>query len=195
MSSELHVDNTPAGQVINMHSDWDINVTAANDEAVAIFHDRNKNIMHNDDTVIGNDQTLLVKNNDTETITKDRTVNVGGVLTETVTGVVTENYNDSQTTTVKNAITITSKTAHIYLDGCTSIHLHVGASQLCMDSGGLILLQGKHIQIVGSDQVEISGGKVSSTAKSTHDITGENVKSEASVNNTVVGKSMVMLNP
>jgi hypothetical protein len=107
---------------------------------------------------------------------------------------VTETYEDTQSTTVTNAITITSSTASITLEGCTSIHLHCGDSQLCMNSTGEILLSGKLVQIVGSDMVQIMGNQIVSSATTNHDTIGAAITSQASGNNIVKG-AMGQLNP
>jgi hypothetical protein len=186
--TEVQVHPVDGGTYINIESLKDIHVTAANDETIDITHDR----------------TITVDGKHTETIKGDTAIQVtqgnlthdvaAGTADYHVQGAVTENYSAKQQTTAANEIEITSQTAHIFLTGCTSIHLHVGDSQICMSSDGSILIQGKHIQIIGSDKVEISGGEVVSTAKTNHETSGADVKSTATGNNVVSGQ-MVMLNP
>jgi type VI secretion system secreted protein VgrG len=187
--SDLGIEHTEDGELINMHSDKDINVFAAHDETIEITNDRT---------------IKVVNGKHTETIKGDTTIKItdgnldhdvaSGTAKYHVKGKIEELYDDSQATLAKNAISITSGTAHIYIHGCTSIQLHVGASQLWMDSGGGILLKGNHIQIVGAQKVEIKGGEVVSHADTMHEISGANVKSTGSSTNTVQGAA-VLLNP
>lgn len=187
--SDLGIEHTADGECINMHSDKDINVYAAHDEAIEITNDRT---------------IKVVNGKHTETIKGDTTIKIttgnldhdvaAGTSKHHVNGDVTEIYDSKQTTDVKNEISITSQAASIYIHGCTSIQLHVGASKLWMASDGNILLEGNHIQILGSQKVEISGAEVVSHAEANHEISGANVKSEGSATNTVKG-GVVMLNP
>jgi type VI secretion system secreted protein VgrG len=186
--TEVQIHPVDGGTYINIESLKDIHVTAGNDETIDITNDR----------------TITVDGKHTETIEKDTTIKittgkldhdvVAGTATYHVKGAVKENFDDTQDTYVKNGISITTETAHIYIHGCTSIQLHVGASKLWMAADGNILLDGKYIKIVGSDKVEINAGEIVSAAKGTHEISGANVKSEAQSNNVVKG-GMVMLNP
>jgi type VI secretion system secreted protein VgrG len=187
--SDLGIEHTADGEVINMHSDKDINVYAAHDESIEITNDRT---------------IKVVNGTHTETIKGDTTIKItdgkldhdvaSGTSKHHVKGSVTEIYEDTQTTDVKNAIAITSDTSSIYIHGCTSIQLHVGASKLWMDSDGNILLEGKNIQIHASAKLELVGDQVVSTGKTNHEINGAAVKSAATGNNVVSG-AMVMLNP
>jgi type VI secretion system secreted protein VgrG len=166
------------------------------------------------------DMTTLVKHDDTQTVKNDRTISVEGKHAETikkdtsitvtdgnyshdvktgtsfvhVKGAVTEHYDTSQETIVKEGIHIASKTAHIYIHMATSIQLHVGDSNIWMDSGGQIAIRGNNIIIDGKESVSIHGGAVRSKADQEHEITGSLVKSDGAVSNTVKG-GMVMLNP
>jgi len=187
--SDLGIEHTAEGECINMHSDKDIHVYAAHDESIEITNDRTIKVVNGKHTeTIKGDTTIKIT-----TGNLDHDV-VAGTSKHHVQGAVTEIFDNKQETTVANEIVITSKTAHIYLNGCTSIHLHVGGSQLCMADDGTILLQGKHIQIIASAKLELSGDEVVSTGKSNHEISGGAVKSESTGNNVIVGK-MVMLNP
>src|SRR4029077_19011842 len=104
-----------------------------------------------------------------------------------VKGAVVEHYDNSQETIVKDGIHIASSTAHIYIHTATNIQLHVGDSNIWMDSGGQIAIRGNNIAIEGKESVSIHGGMVRSAADSSHEITGGNVKSEAKANNVVKG--------
>lgn len=187
--SDLGIEHTAEGECINMHSDKDINVYAAHDEAIEITNDRT---------------IKVVNGKHTETIKGDTTIKItdgkldhdvaSGTAKFHVQGAVTEIYSDKQETTVTKEIVITSGTSHIYLNGSTSIHLHVGSSQICMNSDGSILIQGKHITINATEKVEISGGDVISTAQSKNEMHGDAVLSDGKTSATVKG-GMVMLNP
>jgi type VI secretion system secreted protein VgrG len=187
--SDMQIEHTQDGECINLHSDKDISVIANNNEDITIVKDRTINVLEGT-------HTETIKGNTTIKITAgnlDHDV-ASGTSKHHVKGKVEELYDDTHDTLVKNGISITSATAHIYIHGCTSIQLHVGASQLWMDSGGGILLKGKHVQIVGSQKVEILGGEVISHADTNHETSGAAVKSAATGNNVVSG-SVVMLNP
>lgn len=162
--NEMSMDDTAKSEKITIHAQHDMNTTVEHDATHTVVSGK-----YEHDVATGTSK-------------------------HHVKGAVTEIFDDTQDTYVKNGISITSGTAHIYIHTATSIQLHVGASKLWMDSGGQILLDGKHIQIVGSEKVEIVGGQVISKADTNHETSGADVKSVASVTNTVKGK-MVMLNP
>ena len=187
--SDMQIEHTLEGECINLHSDRDISVIANNNEDITIVKDRTISVLEGKHTEkIHGDTKITIESGKYE---HDVAANTAKYH---VQGALTEVYNDKQETTVTKEIVITSATAHIYIHGCTSIQLHVGDSQLWMASDGSILLKGKHVQIVGSQKVEIMGGEVVSHADGNHEISGANVKSHASSTNTVEG-SAVMLNP
>ena len=141
------------------------------------------------------DMQTTVEHDDTQTVHNDRVIFVDGTHTETIkkntTITVTEG---NETNTVKQEIVITSQTAHVHIEACTEIQLHVGASKLLMKSDGKIELDGVDIAINGSSKVSVHGGEVASSADTTHSISGATVVSDGSATNTVKG-GMVMLNP
>lgn len=194
--SDLGVEHTANSECINVISDKDILIYAA--------HNCDSTIDNNDTQTVHVDRKITVNGKHDETIKGDTTIKVtegkldhdvvAGTAKYHVKGEVTEIFENKQTTTVKNEIAITSETQHIYIHGCTNIQLHVGASKLWMASDGSILLEGKHIQIIGSDKVEIHGKEVVSSADANHEISGANVKSTGKSTNTVQG-AMVLLNP
>lgn len=187
--SDMQIEHTLDGECINLHSDKDISVMANNNEDITIVQNRTINVLEGTHTeTIKGDTKITIQSGKYE---HDVAANTSK---HHVKGSVTEIYEDTQTTDVKNAIAITSDTSSIYIHGCTSIQLHVGASKLWMDSDGNILLEGKNIQIHASAKLELVGDQVVSTGKTNHEINGAAVKSAATGNNVVSG-AMVMLNP
>lgn len=194
--SDLGIEHTANSECINVISDKDILIYAANNSDATIDK--------NDTQTVHQDRKITVDGKHDETIKGDTTIKVtegkldhdvvAGSAKYHVKGEVTEIFENKQTTSVKNEIAITSETQHIYIHGCTSIQLHVGDSMIWMASDGNITIQGKHVQIIGSDKVEIHGGEVTSSADKSHEISGTSVKSAAKANNVVQG-AMVMLNP
>ena len=83
---------------------------------------------------------------------------------------------------------------NIYIHAATNIQIQTGDSILWMESKGNIELSGKNVAIVGKTKVYIQGGEVVSAADTTHEISGQAVKSSGTATNTVTG-GMVMLNP
>ena len=179
--SDMQIEHTQDGECINLHSDRDISVMANNNEDITIVKDRTITIMQGNMTVKISQGNL------------DHDV-VAGTSKHHVKGSVTEIYEDTQSTAVTNAISIVSNTASIFIQGQTSIQLHVGGSMLWMDDKGNIALVGKTVKISGSEKVEITGDQIVSAAQTNHEISGAAVKSEATGNNVVKG-AMVMLNP
>lgn len=130
------------------------------------------------------DMSTLVKHNDTQTVLVDRKIDVDGTHTETIKGntaitvsegkyehtvatgiatikvkdAVTEVFENTQSTTVTNGITITSKTADMYVQTATKIDLHVGDSRVVMTSDGTITITGKNITVDGSETVTVKSG-------------------------------------
>jgi type VI secretion system secreted protein VgrG len=130
------------------------------------------------------DMSTLVKHNDTQTVLVDRKITVDGTHTETVKGdtavtvsegkyehtvatgtatiqvkdAVVEIFENTQSTTVTNGITVTSKTAGIYVSMATKIDLHVGDSRVVMSSDGTITITGKNITVNGSETVTVKSG-------------------------------------
>jgi type VI secretion system secreted protein VgrG len=151
---------------------------------------------YNMDTTVEHDQTNTVHGKMTETIDKDTTIHITqgnlehkvqtGTALYDVKGALTENYQTTQDTTVKGNITITSVSG--------DITLHTGASKLVLKNDGKIELTGVNIAIDGGQKVYTHGGQVVSEADTNHEISGQAVKSNGAVTNTVQG-AMVMLNP
>ena len=138
--SDLGIAHTLDSECINMLSDKDIVIFAANDRSAHIIQ------------------------NDTENIDGKKECTVKLTSTTKVTGAVKETFEDTQTTDVKNAIAITSQTAHIYIHGSTSIQLHVGESKLWMASDGTISLEGVNITIKGKKIVVIGDEEIKESA-------------------------------
>jgi type VI secretion system secreted protein VgrG len=184
----LIFNDTKKKEKITLHGQYDMDTT----------------IEHDDTQHIKNDRTINVDGKHTETIKKDTSIIVSegnlshdvakGTAYYHVKGAVQEKFEDSQDTVVKNGIHIASETAHIYIHTATNIQLHVGDSNIWMDSGGQIAIKGNNIAIEGKESVSIHGGMVRSKADSTHEIEGGNVISDGKGSNTVKG-GMVMLNP
>lgn len=86
------------------------------------------------------DMDTTVLNNDTQYVKLDRKIQVDGKHHEAV----------------KKEIVVVSTDDQIYIEAKTQITLQVGASTLCLDKDGNILLQGKYIKIQGSDLVDIN---------------------------------------
>lgn len=188
--SDMQIEHTQDGECINLHSDKDISVIANNNEDITILQNRTINVLEGTHTeIIKGDTKITIQSGAFEHDV------AGNTAKYHVKSDITEFYEGKQTTEVTKEIAITSDTASIYIHGCTSIQLHVGDSQLWMASDGSIMLKGKHVQIIGSDKVEISGGEVVSKADTMHEISGATVKSAATNTNTVSGASAVMLNP
>jgi type VI secretion system secreted protein VgrG len=86
------------------------------------------------------DMETTVLNNDTQYVKLDRKIQVDGKHHEAA----------------KKEIVVVSTDDQIYIEAKTQITLKVGASTLCLDKDGNILLQGKYIKIQGSDLVDIN---------------------------------------
>jgi type VI secretion system secreted protein VgrG len=164
--STLHVDNTPAGQVINILSDWDIHKTANNDETISIMNDRT--------TAIGTDDTTTIGGKLTETIKGDTKITIqsgeyylgveANKSTHHVNGDVTEWYDATQKTNVFNNIEISSGNAQIVLTAKTSITLNCGASHLCLNSDGTILLNCAKIMLNGTANITLNAPNIAALA-------------------------------
>ena len=186
--NEMSMNDTPGKEKIIVHAQYDMATT----------------VEHDDTQTVHNDRLITVDGTHTETIIKDTTITVKtgnyvhdvktGTALIHVKGAVNEKFDDSQDTIVKNGIHIASETAHIYIHTKTNIQLHVGDSNIWMDSGGQISIRGNNIAIEGKESVSIKGGIVHSFADSQHETKGAIVLSEGSATNTVKG-GMVMLNP
>ena len=75
-----------------------------------------------------------------------------------------------------NGISLTSSTQHIYIHMATNIQLHVGDSNIWMDSGGQINIRGKNITVDGSETVSLKCGSGSILMKSSGEISVQGTK-------------------
>jgi type VI secretion system secreted protein VgrG len=151
---------------------------------------------YNMDTTVEHDQSNTVHGKMTETIDKDTTIHISegklehkvlkGTALYEVQDALTEKYHNTQDTTVQGNITITSAKGDILIQ--------TGPSSLLLKNDGNIELSGINIAITGKKKVYTSGDQVVSEAGTNHEISGQAVKSNGSVTNTVQG-GMVMLNP
>jgi type VI secretion system secreted protein VgrG len=186
--NEMVMDDTKGKEMLRTHAQYDMSTTVEHDDTQTVHNNRTITVDGTHTETIDKDTTILIK---TGNLSHD--VKTGTALYH-VQGAVQEKFDDSQDTIVKNGIHIASEAAHIYIHTATSIQLHVGESNIWMDSGGQISIKGNNIAIDGKESVTIHGGMVRSVAETTHETEGANVKSEGKATNTVKG-GMVMLNP
>jgi len=164
--SELHIDNTPAGQVINILSDWDIHKTANNDETISIMNDRTTAIGTDDNTTIGGEQTTTVQKSIavtsvTDAITVDAHQNIS-IQSETAD--ITEQAKTQINLIVGgNVISIDTK-GTIVMTAASSITLNCGASHLCLNSGGDIVIKGATIALDGSTSISLGAPTIAAAA-------------------------------
>lgn len=179
--NEMSMDDTAGKEAITIHAQYDMNTTVEHDATHTVVTGKFTEKIKADTSI-----TIETGNYSHDVAT--------GTSTHHVTGAVAENFDDTQTTSVVNGISITSEAADVYIQGATSIQLHVGSSTLSMDSDGNISLEGVNVTIKGTTSVTVKGGVVHSEADSEHQTKGAIVLSEGSATNTVKG-GMVMLNP
>ncbi|MCZ2080168.1 MAG: type VI secretion system tip protein VgrG [Bryobacteraceae bacterium] len=150
--NEMSMDDTKGKEKITIHAQYDMGTT----------------VEHDDTQTVHNNRTIVVDGTHTETIKKDTTIKITegnlvhdvekGTATYHVKGAVTENFDATQTTTVKKAVEIWSTDATILVDAKTSIELHTGSSRMVMKSDGSIRIDGKNIEIIGTQEVKLGVG-------------------------------------
>ncbi len=150
--NEMSMDDTKGKEKITIHAQYDMGTT----------------VEHDDTQTVHNNRTIGVDGTHTETIKKDTTIKITegnlvhdvekGTAAYHVKGAVTENFDNTQTTTVKNAVEIWSTDATILVDAKTSIELHTGSSRMVMKSDGSIRIDGKNIEIIGTQEVKLGVG-------------------------------------
>lgn len=184
--NEMSMDDTKGKEKITIHAQYDMGTT----------------VEHDDTQTVHNNRTIGVDGTHTETIKKDTTIKITegnlvhdvekGTATYHVKDAVTENFDNTQTTTVKNAVEIWSTDATILVDAKTSIELHTGSSRMVMKSDGSIRIDGKNIEIIGTQEVKLgvgtqtitlnnqevasAGAGIKATAIGVHEISGALVK-------------------
>ncbi|HEU0139226.1 MAG TPA: type VI secretion system tip protein TssI/VgrG [Bryobacteraceae bacterium] len=184
--NEMSMDDTKGKEKITIHAQYDMGTT----------------VEHDDTQTVHNNRTIGVDGTHTETIKKDTTIKITegnlvhdvekGTATYHVKDAVTENFDNTQTTTVKKAVEIWSTDATILVDAKTSIELHTGSSRMVMKSDGSIRIDGKNIEIIGTQEVKLgvgtqtitlnnqevasAGAGIKATAVGVHEISGALVK-------------------
>jgi type VI secretion system secreted protein VgrG len=123
--SDMAIHGTSDAQWVNIDSDKDIHVHAANDETILIDHDQM--------TTVTNDKTLIVNGKHTETINGDTAIEIKqGELSCKVT-------TNGSSLIANKRVWIESSTDYIYESAKTHINLEVGANTVAIqDSGDII---------------------------------------------------------
>jgi type VI secretion system secreted protein VgrG len=93
-------------------------------------------------TTVLNDKSTTVHSNHSTTVNGER-------QTITVT-------NGMQDTKVEQQIKVESLTSDIYIKAATAITFEVGASKIVMNMNGNITIEGKHVKVLGLDQVDVN---------------------------------------
>lgn len=207
--SDLGLDHTANGECINVISDKDILIYAANNSDATIDK--------NDTQTVHQDRKITVDGKHDETIKGDTTIKitegkldhdvVAGTAKYHVQGAVIEIFSDKQTTTVNKDIVITSETTKVHItaateiqvkvggssglfkadgniviDGSASIKIQSGASVMELKSDGSIKISGKKIEITGSEEVKVGVGNQQVTCN-----TSKVNVSGAAINSSAVG--------
>jgi type VI secretion system secreted protein VgrG len=159
-------------------------------------------VEHDDSQTVHNNRTIQVDGTHTETIVKDTTIKItegnldhdvvtgntkhhvkgtveetyDNTQTTTVIGAVKETYLNTQTTVVTNDIQVSSMAATVVVYAATSITLVTGASKIFMEANGHISIEGTKIEITGSEKIEVSAPKITSSATGLHEISGALIK-------------------
>ena len=201
----MRANDTKGKEALNVQAEYDMTTLVKHDDTQTVVNDRTITVTgkHTESIKADTSITVLKGNFSHDVQTGTSFVHVKGAVEEkyeatqltTVTGAVSEKYNSTLETIVKDGIHIASTAADIYIQAAKSIQLHVGASNIWMDSGGQVTIKGNNIMIDGKETVTIHGGMVRSNADTSHEIGSDgNAKSVAKANNVVSG-AMVMLNP
>ena len=180
------MDDTKGTEKIVIHAQYDMETT----------------VEHDDTQTVHNNRKIQVDGTHTETIVKDTTIKITegkldhdvmkGTAHYHVMDAVTEDFDNTQTTTVKERIIIQCTNAEILIDAKEHIELHTGDSDMVMNKDGSIRIDGKKIEIVGTEMIQLAvgsqtvtldkqqvataGAKLNSTAVGMHEISGALVK-------------------
>ncbi|MDR2871540.1 MAG: type VI secretion system tip protein VgrG [Xanthomonadaceae bacterium] len=182
---EMVIHDKQGEELVNIHSQKNMNTTVLNDQATTVRHNRTVTVLNdqitavtnnqtitvgNDQTIIvGNKQTTIVKNDQSNTVTDGAQTNI--VHKSITTAALTENIQTTAhtnmdlvaetgrfTTTAKEDILVQTTDGGILIKGKTAIRLEVGSSSLEMHADGTILIGGKLVQIIGTDSVDLNPG-------------------------------------
>jgi type VI secretion system secreted protein VgrG len=185
--NEFSMDDTKGTEKINTHAQFDMITTVEHDNTQTIHNNRKIDVDGTHTETVKGDTSIEVKEGK---YTHKVTANTADY---TVQGALTETYNTTQKTTVAKQIDITSSNSHIHLVAdADEITLKSGLSQLVMKNDGTIVLSGKTITIVGTQDVtsrvstqsvtcnpqmvHSQGAKINSTAVGLHEISGALIK-------------------
>ena len=186
MVSGMQSRTTPEGGGGNFNGMRANDTKAKESLTVQAEYDMTTRVKHDDTQTVNVDRKITVLGKHTETITGDTGITVGtgnykhtvatGTATVTVKDAVTEVFQNTLDTTVTNGISLTSSTQHIYIHMATNIQLHVGDSNIWMDSGGQINIVGKNITVDGSETVSLKCGSGAILMKSSGEISVQGTK-------------------
>ncbi|MGF1581036.1 MAG: type VI secretion system Vgr family protein [Gemmataceae bacterium] len=153
--NEFSFDDTKGKEMITLHGQYDMATTIEHDESLTVHNNR----------------TITVDGTHTETINKDTTITISkgklehtvadNTATYTVKQDITENYNANQSTTVDGNLTISvtgkaSGGGNVLIEAKEKIVLNTGKSTLTMLKDGTITIDGKTINIIGSEAINDS---------------------------------------
>jgi type VI secretion system secreted protein VgrG len=113
----------------------------------------------NQDNVVENDETTRVGRDRSETVGRNETVAIGGFHTETVALAKAETVGLGKALTVGLGYAVTAG-KDILVTAGDSIHLTVGKSSLVMKSDGTIIINGKTVDAVGTDHIQLDSKRI-----------------------------------
>ena len=181
--NEIRFEDKKGAEQLYVHAEKNQDNVVENDASLSVGHDRTKTIDHDETTHVKHDRTETVDNNETITIGNDRTETVGH------NEVVTIGANKAETIAIAKALSIgagyavtvgagmntavglgqyeevgVDKTVMVGTDfsltAGDSITLTVGKSALVMKKDGTVTLNGKTIDVIGSDHIQLDGKRI-----------------------------------
>ena len=181
--NEIRFEDKKGAEQLYVHAEKNQDNVVENDASLSVGHDRKKTVDHDETTHVKHDRTETVDNNETITIGNDRTETVGH------NEVVTIGANKAETIAIAKALSIgagyavtvgagmntavglgqyeevgVDKTVMVGTDfsltAGDSITLAVGKSALVMKKDGTVTLNGKTIDVIGSDHIQLDGKRI-----------------------------------
>jgi len=150
--NELRFEDVAGKEEIFMHAQYDQNNIVGNNETTNVVKNRTEHV--------GNDETISIDNNRTENVGANEQITIAGSRNEDVGGNETINISGKQSTrklTVTNNIITTSNKGDITIDAKEGdIILKTKGGRIVIKSDGNILLEGKLVDIDGSEKITLN---------------------------------------
>ena len=165
--NEIRFEDKKGAEQLYVHAEKNQDNVVENDASLSVGHDRKKTIGHNETThvkhnrteTVGHNEVVTVGANKAETIAIAKALSIGAGYAVTVGAGMNTAVGLGQYEEVGVDKTVMVGTDFSLTAG-DSITLTVGKSALVMKKDGTVTLNGKTIDVIGSDHIQLDGKRI-----------------------------------